>query len=80
MKNTAKKRNWPYILSRYTTLPVLLDMLERSCLTLLPPDSWDDRNDREVMLEYKRRRNSSCLLAVCFSQGEETIHHWSAFA
>ena len=38
---------------RYTTLPVLLDMIERQCLTLLPPDSWADRNDREVMEENR---------------------------
>ena len=38
---------------RYTTLPVLLDMIERQCLTLLPADPWADRNDREVMEEYR---------------------------
>jgi hypothetical protein len=65
---------------RYTTLPVLLDVIERQCLTLLPPDSWADRNDREVMQKYKQRNKLSCLLAVCFSHGDETIHHWSAFA
>jgi hypothetical protein len=39
-----------------------------------------DRNDREVMLDYKQRSNLSCLLAICFSTGDETVHHWSAFA
>ena len=68
------------IATRYTTLPVLLDMIERGCLTLLSPESWPDRNDREAMLDYKERRTLSCLLAVCFSLGDETIHHWSAFA
>ena len=67
-------------LSRYTTLPVLLDLLQRQALVLVPPNSWVDRNDREVMAEYKKRKKLSCLLAACFSQGDETIHHWTAFA
>jgi len=80
MKITKPKREQPSILCRYTTLPVLLDMIERQSITLLLPDSWGDRNDREVMREYKGRCNLSCLLAICFSTGDETIHHWSAFA
>jgi hypothetical protein len=67
-------------LSRYTTLPVLIDLLRRKKLVLLSPDKWEDRNDAEVMLEYKRRKNLQHLYAVCFSKGDETIHHWSAFS
>ncbi len=80
MKSKNQPRKQSSILSRYTTLPVLMDIIERKCVTLLPPDFWEDRNDREVMLEYKERRSLTCLLAVCFSQGDETIHHWNAFA
>ncbi len=80
MKTATSKSRRSSILSRYTTLPVLLDMLERRSITLLSPESWADRNDREVMLDYKERRNLTCLLAACFSKGDETIHHWSAFA
>jgi hypothetical protein len=67
-------------LNRYTTLPVLLDMLKRQKLVLLDPASWEDRNDSEILLEYKRRKNIDTLLALCFSQGDETIHHWKTFA
>jgi len=67
-------------LTRYTTLPFLLDMLVRKKIVLLPPDSWPDKNDSEVMKEYKCRKKLSCLLALCFSQGDDTIHHWTAFA
>ena len=80
MKKLSPKNSDSPILSRYTTLPVLLDILERSSITLLPPETWADRNDREVMLDYKSRQNLTCLLALCFSMGDETIHHWSAFA
>lgn len=59
---------------------MVFDIVQRNAITLLPPDGWNDRNDREVMLEYKRRRNLTCLLAICFSAGEETVHHWNAFA
>jgi hypothetical protein len=68
------------ILSRYTSLPVLLDLIERQSLVFLNPQSWQDRNDSLVMEEYKKRRKLTCLLALCFSKGDETIHHWNTFA
>ena len=67
-------------LNRYTTLPVLLDLLKRRRLMLLDPKSWEDKNDSKVMLEYKHRRNGLRLFAICFSWGDETIHQWKAFA
>jgi hypothetical protein len=77
-KLTNRKK--PTIVKRYTTLPILLDIIQRKAVALLLTDKWTDLNDREVMLEYKRRRKLSCLLAICFSEGEETVHHWTAFA
>jgi hypothetical protein len=67
-------------LSRYTNFPVLIDLLLRKKLVLLSPDSWDDRNDAEVMLEYKKRKKLKHLYAACFSEGDETIHHWIAYS
>ena len=67
-------------LNRYTTLPVLLDMLKRKQLVLLDPSSWDDKNDSEILLEYKKRKHAQKLFALCFSFGDETIHHWKTFA
>lgn len=67
-------------LNRYTTLPVLLDLLKRRRLVLLDPKSWEDKNDSGVMLEYKRRKDVPRLFAICFSWGDETIHQWKAFA
>ena len=67
-------------LNRYTTLPVLLDMLKRKRLVLLDPSSWDDKNDSEVLLEYKKRKHIQKIFALCFSYGDETIHHWRTFA
>lgn len=68
------------ILNRFTTLPVLIDLLRRKKLVLLSPENWEDRNDAEIMLEYKKRKELKQLYAVCFSEGEETIHHWTAFS
>ena len=73
-------RKRPKRLNRYTTLPVLIDLLRRKKLVLLSPDKWDDRNGAEVMLEYKKRKKLKHLYAVCFSEGEETIHHWTAYS
>ena len=67
-------------LNRFTTLPVLLDLLQRKKLTLLDPKLWDDRNDSEVILEYKKRKKLKNLFAVCLSCGDETVHHWKTFS
>jgi len=67
-------------LNRFTTLPVLLDLLQRKKLTLLDPKLWDDRNDSEIILEYKKRKKLKNLFALCFCLGDETIHHWKTFS
>ena len=68
------------ILRRYTDLPALLGILRNREITLLPPSSWDDRNDRNIMEAYKRVKKLKTLLALCFSLGSETYHHWRIFA
>lgn len=40
----------------------------------------DDKNDSEIMAEYRKRMKSEKLFALCCSQGDETIHHWRTFA
>ena len=67
-------------LDRYTTLPVLLDLLRRRKIVLHDPLSWEDRNDAEIILEYKKRKKIPKLFAVCFGIGHETIHHWKTYA
>ncbi len=67
-------------LNRFTTLPVLLDLLQRKKLTLLDPKLWDDKNDSEIILEYKKRKGFKNVLALCLSYGDETVHHWKTFS
>ncbi len=67
-------------LNRYTTLPYLLDYLQKEKLVLLDPESWDDKNDTELIKAYKEKANISKLFALCFSFKSETIHHWKSFA
>ena len=67
-------------LNRFTTLPILLDLLERKKLTLLNPALWEDKNDSEIILEYKKRKSIKNLFALCFSHSDETIHHWKTFS
>jgi len=67
-------------LNRFTTLPVLLDLLQRQKLTLLDPKSWEDKNDSEIILEYKSKKKIKNLFAICLSHGDETIHHWKTFS
>lgn len=67
-------------LNRFTTLPILLDMLERKKLTLLNPRLWEDKNDSEIILDYKNRKGLENLFALCFSHNDETIHHWKTYS
>jgi hypothetical protein len=67
-------------LKRYTSLSSVLDILHRQEIDLLSPDRWDDKNDSHYMREYKSARELKTLLAICFSEGNETYHQWRVFA
>jgi hypothetical protein len=66
-------------LRRYTTLPVLLDLLKEKRLTLVSPTSWADRNDSFYLEQYKNGRRAESVLALCLSEAGETFHHWRVF-
>jgi len=55
-------------------------MLRRKKLVLLDPVKWEDKNDAEIILEYKKKRKIQSLFAVCFGIGDETIHHWKTYS
>ena len=76
MKVKTKKNK---VLRRYTSLPALLHLLKNEKITLLSPATWDDRNDRFFMNEYKRRMKVKSVLALCFTTTNETYHHWKVF-
>jgi hypothetical protein len=67
-------------LNRYTSLPILLDLLKRKKLVLLDPKTWEDKNDSQIILEYKRRKKIRNFFAICFSTDDETIHGWKNYA
>lgn len=67
-------------LRRYTDLPSLIYLLSKRKLTLLNPRSWDDKNDSRYLEIYRKKRKLESVLALCFSQSEETYHHWRVFA
>lgn len=67
-------------LNRFTTLPFLIELLKTSKLVLLNPRTWEDHNDTDILLDYQEKENISGLLALCFTDQSETIHHWKAFA
>ena len=52
-------------LRRYTNLAATLHLLQRKCLTLLSPSTWDDRNDAFFMTEFQRQKNARSVLALC---------------
>ena len=59
-------------LRRYTSLASALHVLQTRSLTLLSPEKWDDRNDRNFMAAYGRTQKASSILALCFSEAGET--------
>src|SRR5690349_18645826 len=67
-------------LRRYTDLPVLHYLLRKQVITLRDPDHWEDKNDSYYLKVYEKRRKLRRVLALCFSQADETSHHWKMFA
>jgi len=65
---------------RYTNLASALHILSSKSLTLLSPETWDDRNDAFFMAEYKRLKGAKTILAICLAVREETYHHWQVFS
>jgi hypothetical protein len=70
----------PAILNRYTTLPILLDILQQKHITLLSPATWEDWNDAYYLERYKQESKLRTVLAACFSERGETFHHWRVFS
>jgi len=68
------------ILNRYTSLPVALDVLVQRRLTLLSPETWEDRNDAFYLERYREKKSLRTLVAICFSARGETFHHWKVFS
>lgn len=70
----------PDILRRYTSLPSLIHILITKKITLLSPETWDDKNDVHYLNVYKNKKQLSTLLALCFTETNETYHHWKVFS
>jgi hypothetical protein len=67
-------------LRRYTDLPALIYMLRTHQITLLDPETWDDKNDSYFLRSYREKMKLQSVLALCFTLHGETYHHWRVFA
>ena len=67
-------------LRKYTSMPILFDMLVNRKITLVDPASWEDRNDAFFLERYRERKKLKTILAICFTNKLETFHHWKVFA
>ena len=67
-------------LRRYTDIPALVYMLTEKRITLLDPETWDDKNDSHFLNLYRETHRLESVLALCFTQNSETYHHWRVFA
>lgn len=77
--NKSKRKSGDF-LRRYTDLPAVIYLLRNRRLTLLDPETWDDKNDSHFLELYRQAKQLGSVLALCFSQNAETYHHWRVFA
>lgn len=68
------------VLRRYTSLPVLVDILVRKRLTIIGYEHWVDANDRRALELYKDKLRYGFVGAMCLTMAPETFHHWQIFA
>jgi hypothetical protein len=66
-------------LRRYTDLSALIYLLAEQKITLLDPQSWDDRNDSYYLSLYKKSKNLKSVLALCFTMASERYHFWRVY-
>jgi hypothetical protein len=67
-------------LNRFTSLPIALDVLSQKRITLLNPETWEDRSDAYCLERYREEMKFRSVLAICFSLKRETFHHWRVFS
>jgi len=67
------------VLNRFTTIEKMLGIVRTEEILMSDPSYWEDRNDALLMELYQAKKHLAALYAVCFTQGDETIYHWSAF-
>ena len=68
------------VLRRYTNLAATIHHLKTKTITLLDPDTWDDRNDTFFLEQYRLHSKAKSVLALCFSLQSEKYHHWKVFS
>lgn len=68
------------IVRRYTEVRWLVAMLKEAAITLLPPDSWEDKNDQLMLATYKDCKRLAAVRALCLTTRGETHHHWKMFS
>ena len=68
------------LIRRYTDVTSLIQILTKSEITLLRPQTWEDKNDAEFLQIYQKRNDLETLLALCLTTTGETHHHWKVFA
>lgn len=67
-------------LNRFTTLPILLDILEKRKIFIPDYSTWEDKNDIEILDYYLLKTKCQQLRVICFTHEDETIHHWNYFS
>lgn len=75
-----EKKSQKQYLRRYTNLSSLFDILKNKRITLLNPNTWDDKNDSYFIEQYKIKSKLMSVLGLCFAGRSETFHHWKVYS
>lgn len=67
-------------LKRYTSLPMVLDILLNKRIALIDPYYWEDRNDSYFLIRYCQEKRKAKIYVICFTTRSETCHHWQVFS
>jgi hypothetical protein len=77
--SSSSKPAPPQWLRHYTKIGRALAILKSGTLLFGPVRKWEDKNDVRAMELYRELKNVPFASAVCFTCGNETVHHWSFF-
>ena len=67
-------------LYRYTSIPILLDMLLNKRLFLSNPKSWPDKTDAAFLEILEKHANEKEIRALCFFKNGESNQYWELYA
>ena len=71
-----KKTEW---LKKYTSIEHLEDILTKNRLHLANPESWEDKNDIELIKHYRSKMGIKDIRILCMNESADRYHFWKIY-